>query len=113
MTNLETEILYYIKTWHKGKANAITFKKLSLALDIGSRTLRKTVSGLVNSTDAFIGSSSKCGYFYIDNKDELMDCYKELRKKGLAELFRARRLLRNEVFENQPEKFEQERLISV
>ena len=111
MTNLETEILYYIKTNHRGKANSITYKKLSLALDINSRLLRKTVSNLVNNGQARIGSSSKVGYFYIDTKDELLECYKEMRKRGLKTLVHARGLLRSDINDRQIEKPKQLELL--
>jgi hypothetical protein len=111
MNDLQQQIITELKYYHRGKRNGITFKKLALKFDVGSRKLRKTVSDLVNYGEAFIGSSSKYGYFYIDNPDEKMECYRELRKKGLAELFRARRLLRNDVIEKQPEKYEQQELV--
>lgn len=110
MNDLEQKIITELKNYHRGKTNGITFKLLALKFDVGSRKLRKTVSDLVNYGSVLIGTSSRYGYYYIDNPDEKLECYKELRKKGLAHLFRARNILRNDVIEKQPEVYEQMRI---
>ena len=107
MTTLELTIIVKLKNHHRGKERAIHFKDLARNLDINSRELRRVVSGLVTSGVACIGSTSHDGYFYIDSKDELLHCYREMRSRGLKDLMRARGLMRSDVNDKQIEKLEQ------
>jgi hypothetical protein len=107
MTSLELTITNHLRTYHKGKANAIHFKDLARVLDINERELRSIVAELVTSGQACICSTSSNGYFYKSNNDELQHTYKELRSRGLKDLMRARGLLRADIKENQIERLEQ------
>jgi hypothetical protein len=95
MTNLETEILYYIKTNHKGKTNAIHFKQLAELLDINERELRDIVSGIIKSAKAPLCSisSGNGGYFFPENEAEFNHAQAEdiSRIKELAKKHRGRR----------------------
>lgn len=89
MNELEQTIINHLKTYHYGKGRAITFKRLSAELEIGSRKLRKTVSELVKNRIACIGSTSTNGYFYIETEQEAAHCYNELRARAFDELTRS------------------------
>jgi len=92
--SLETEIIYKLKTYHKGKDNAITYKSLAFVLDINERQLRNVVSEIVKSGKACLCSTSKDGYYFPENESEFNHAQAEdiSRIKELAKKHRGRRL---------------------
>jgi len=74
----EQKIVSYLKRWHIGKDNAITFKSLSIALNIPKRELRNIVAHLVAEHKQLIASTSSEGYFWIQNQSEYEHARAEL-----------------------------------
>ena len=86
MTDRELTILNYIENRCRGKANAETFKHLSLLLGIGERELRDIVAHMVADWQIPIASGSDCGYYWLTTDQEFIEAHRELisRIKKLA-----------------------------
>ena len=110
MNEFEYKILVHLKNHHRGSENAITFKNLSVELRINSRDLRSAVSDLVTRGEGCVCTDSINGYYYPLSYDEYFHCYKELRKRGLSDLKRARGLMK--AWYKYEGKIEQQRLFA-
>jgi hypothetical protein len=112
MTYNEEKIINYLKLFHSGKGNAITYRDLALDLKINARELRDAVSLLVTDSIAPIASvstgSSAGGYFYIQTEDEYTQARNELmsrikklakRAKGLRRCWEKQRKVSNRLFD--------------
>jgi formyltetrahydrofolate synthetase len=64
MNNLEQTITQHLQTYHRGKDNAITFKRLAAELDINDRELRSIVADLIKSGEAPVCTGSESGYYW-------------------------------------------------
>ena len=82
----ETRIIEYLQKHCRGKANAETFKHLSIILGIGERELRDIVAHLVTDWQIPIASGSDCGYYWLTADQEFIEAHRELisRIKKLA-----------------------------
>ena len=78
MTDNETIILNYIKTNHRGKENAETYKFLAYHLQIGERELRDSVAHLVTDYQIPIASTSDAGYYWLNCDEEYQQASNEL-----------------------------------
>lgn len=111
MNELETKILVHIRNHHRGVENAITFKNLSVELQINSRDLRQAVSDLVTRGEGTIGSNSVSGYFYCVTDEEVKHCAAELFSRGSKDFSRAWGLIQSRNRDKQ-EHPEQQRLFA-
>jgi len=91
--NLETEIAYKLKTYHRGKANAIHYKRLAMELIINERIARQVVADLITDKQLPIASSQE-GYWWIDCEDDFRLAHAELisRIKKLSKRAKSLRL---------------------
>ncbi len=78
MNELEHRILTHLKNHHRGSNNAITYKALSVELQINSRELRYAVANIVTNCEGCIGSNSVSGYFFIIDDEDYQYCHDEL-----------------------------------
>jgi hypothetical protein len=94
MNELELKIINELKSYHKGKANAIHYRELAFHLDIEERHLRNLVSEIIKSGQACICSTSSDGYFYPVSQDEFEHAQSEdiSRIKELVKKHKGRRL---------------------
>ena len=77
MNSLETEIAYKLKNFHKGRGNAIHYKRLAIVLDINERIIRQIVADLITDKQLPIASSQE-GYWWIDCEDEFKLAHSEI-----------------------------------
>ena len=68
---MEQKILYYLKTHCTGIARAISSDDLSSLFGISTRELRQLKRNIVLNIDTRVGSTSKEGYFYCGNDEDL------------------------------------------
>lgn len=88
MNELEHKILTHLKSHHRGKENAITFKALSIELRINSRLLRKSTAGLVKNGEGCIGTTNTDGYFYVVTDEEFDHCQNYYKSYAMEMLLR-------------------------
>ena len=93
MTNLETEILYYIKNNHFSKGNAIHFKDLAVKLDLNEREVRLCVAELVTHYEQPIAGTD-AGYYFIASQEEYDHASNELMSR-IRKLSQRHKGLRN------------------
>ncbi len=93
MNDLEIKIINELKGLHKGRDNAIHYKRLALTLNLNERELRSIIADLITLQHIPIATSQE-GYWWIDSKDEYELAHAELisrikklsrRAKGLNE----------------------------
>lgn len=77
MNDLEINIINQLRNNHRGKDNAVTYKRLASVIGVNSRELRQAVSELVTHYHYLIGTSQE-GYWYIDNDEEYQQAHDEL-----------------------------------
>ena len=88
MTELEHKILVHLRNHHRGSGNAITFKTLSVELQINSRELRYCVSNIVTNGEGCIGTDSISGYYWLTSEEEFEHNQNELRSRAMKILVR-------------------------
>jgi len=88
MNETEYRILTHLKNHHRSSERAITFKKLSLKLEINSRELRYAVANLVSNGEGCIGTDSVNGYYYLTSEEDFEHNQDELRKRAMKILVR-------------------------
>jgi len=93
MNDNELRTINYIRNYHRGRSNAITYKDLAFQLEINDREVRDIVSTLVTDYQVPIGASQE-GYFYIIGDEEYRIAHSELisRIKALSRRAKGLRL---------------------
>jgi hypothetical protein len=112
MNELELTIINHLKTWHKGKGNAIHYKNLAEIFELHERELRDIVADLITDYEIPIGSS-QVGYWWIANHEEYKEAHDELIAR-MKKLSRRAKGLRHGFEKSQLDyKFEQPKLMEV
>ncbi len=77
MNDLQINIINQLRNNHRGKDNAVTYKRLASVLGINDRLLRQAVAELITYYHYPIASSQE-GYWYIASDDEYLQASREL-----------------------------------
>ena len=86
---LEDRCIDFLRSYHRGKENAIPHKLLATKLNVDPRKTRALVSHLVRNCGIPIGTTSDSGYFFIANKKEMEKAHTELMSRSGKILDRA------------------------